>query len=90
GEGTGIEQTSINSDQLKVYPNPAQNVLNLKGTSELKSAVVYDATGRLIMQVELDNTLHAEMNISTLKNGLYLIEVSSVKGASKTTRFIKK
>lgn len=93
GEGTplvGISQRADNRLFFTLYPNPTEDVLNLNSKSELARVTIYDATGKLINQVELNGTFNSVLDISSLNEGMFLIEVQTVKGAVSTSKFIKK
>ncbi|RLD21693.1 MAG: hypothetical protein DRI71_08545, partial [Bacteroidetes bacterium] len=78
---------------IQVYPNPTNsgNVI-LKGTlSGVKSNIIItDILGKIVLQDEapiLNNKLQATLNVSSLKNGIYLISVSDNSGVY-TSRLI--
>jgi alpha-tubulin suppressor-like RCC1 family protein len=66
-----------------VYPNPAQDVLNIE-LSELSSIIVSDINGKQLLTSE-SNTAHS-INVAHLKSGVYFIRTEN--GA--TQKFIKK
>ncbi len=78
--GTGIFDNDILASNLMVYPNPAQNYLNI----ELSLPDVQDVCislinnlGQLIYKKNLKNTLNIteNINIEELQNGIYLIKI---------------
>ena len=76
-----------------VFPNPANNVLNLSLTSTLEdnsSYTIFNQLGELISNGQLDfnsKRTHA-LNIENLSNGVYFIQVKNAKSA-QTIKFIK-
>jgi len=79
---TGIEEITDNAGSL-VYPNPANNVLNIKLAScQNGSVIIMDMTGRQILTTEFSNKL-ANINTSVLPAGMYFYRV-----ADKTGNFI--
>ena len=58
-------------------------ILNI--LTEVKSARIIDTTGRIIMQVENNNSI----NISAIASGLYIIEATDMNNNSATSRFVK-
>ncbi len=73
---TGI--TEIINEQVKVYPNPLQNGnWNLEVGEHLigSKAEVFDATGRLVYQAEIQN-LKSEINVEAAR-GVYMMRLSS-------------
>ena len=70
---------------LVIFPNPAHDVLNLSlvaDLDEMVSMVVYNAIGQVVItrrfQVS-DGMLDEQLDVSGLKNGIYLIAVNGSK-----------
>ena len=73
---------------ITMYPNPANNYITID-TNLPSSYTIYDMQGRVIT---LDINLHLGENlidISTLKSGIYFVNISS-EGNSFTKKLIKK
>ncbi|HTL82829.1 MAG TPA: PKD domain-containing protein [Bacteroidia bacterium] len=77
-----------NSAMISVYPNPAQNELNLKSDISLngQNYTIIDLTGRTVMGGKISE---AVINISELTPGMYMLQLTSSNGGSSTHRFIK-
>lgn len=80
----GILEASALS--LVVYPNPTNGVISVLSNLGDGKIVVRDALGRQVHQMVLING-KATADLSTLSNGLYLIEVQN-QSVSKTVRII--
>ena len=71
----------ISSLNFKMYPNPAKDKLNIVGLNELSSQTpnskieIYNLTGKLVKQFYISNTSLVQINISDLKQGLYLVKL---------------
>ncbi|MFT3948633.1 MAG: PKD domain-containing protein [Agriterribacter sp.] len=69
------------SQTMQVYPNPAQNIVNIKLSGESKGRTmidVYDVTGKKALHKEVikdNNTFFQTIDVSDLKKGVYLIEI---------------
>jgi hypothetical protein len=86
----GVEEFNNVSDAaISIYPNPSNSVLTLSSDSELSGAMFYDVTGRMVLQVELNGEFSRTLDISELKNGMYILEVETVSGAAHSSKFIK-
>jgi hypothetical protein len=79
------EQTDI---PLRVYPNPAQDVLHIESESgeAIKRIVVYNAIGEQVYVSDYQGIEDLDVNTSAFKNGIYVLrvqyqnlQVSSVK-----------
>ncbi|KXH84211.1 M28 family peptidase [Chryseobacterium kwangjuense] len=68
---------SANLETVKIYPNPAQNVLHIELPKNDKNfkVEVTDMNGRLLLNAENENRL----NTSGLANGVYMVTVKSDK-----------
>jgi hypothetical protein len=81
--------TSIESndelDAISIYPNPAQNLLNVTCSEKIISATIYSLDGKKIGTVLTDSN---QMEISYLKNGTYVLEINTESG-SYNSLFIK-
>ena len=78
-DGVGFSDVS-NEDLVNLYPNPVQNVLNIDANNRnIKQVFIYDINGRLVQQVAGLNHI-TSLNISTLKAGLYHIQLITEDG----------
>ncbi|MCD1117228.1 M28 family peptidase [Chryseobacterium turcicum] len=72
----GTHESSQNKlESIKIYPNPAKDILNIETPKEIKnfSFEIKDMNGRLISTYENETTI----NVSKLSNGVYLCTVKS-------------
>lgn len=68
--------------ELKVSPNPATNVVNISNVNGLVNGVeITDMNGRTVKTVKLAGVTEAQINVSDLSAGMYLMNISSDKGA---------
>lgn len=69
------------ASQLKVYPNPASNVVTLSGGDlQLNTVTLTDVNGRIVKNSACKGISQAELNISDLESGVYIMNVASNKG----------
>ena len=74
-----------NSFNLNIYPVPTTNYLNIASKTTIKSVDIIDITGKLVLKIKSPNKT---LNVSQLKNGIYLLKLYSKNGFS-TKRIIK-
>jgi hypothetical protein len=90
-EGQGLKVGSFESNpaDFMIYPNPANDILNIKAKDrrQIASVRIYDTSGKLAMSVPNASGISA-LNISHLAAGNYLIQIDSDKGKSES-KFIK-
>lgn len=69
-----------------IYPNPANEILNIKTTNDLESLVIYDVSGRKVYSIAgASNTL----DVAKLSSGTYFLKIDEKGGYTKTLKFIK-
>ena len=84
---TNINESQIVESNLKVYPSPTSNYLNLEGPKEDYSLQILNIQGKLFHELKNING-NQKIDVSFLPSGLYFINFSNNKG-NQTIRFIK-
>jgi PKD repeat protein len=76
------------SENIKVYPNPAYNMLNVHvGSGEDTQVYVFDMSGKLIYKMQMAE--HLVIDLDAFENGLYIINVVT-EGENYTQKVVKK
>lgn len=73
---------------IAIYPNPAADIIRIEVSEanlEIKQIRVYDLRGRLLI---MDKENPSDMNLSRLRNGIYILEVQTEFG-SESVRVVK-
>lgn len=88
----GIDVTNVNESQivesnLKVYPSPTSNYLNLEGPKKDYSLQILNIQGKLFHEMKNING-NQKIDVSFLPSGLFFINVNYNKG-NQTIRFVK-
>lgn len=74
----------IKKDQIKIYPNPTKDILNINiDTSKESRAVITSLDGRQVLTTTIKNGKN-QINVSTLPKGVYLITTEGI-----SQKFIK-
>jgi len=73
---------------IKIYPNPTNDVVNIKADSTIRSIQVYDVQGRILISKILSEE-NASVDLSSYSSGIYYLKINSDNGA-KTEKLIKK
>ena len=81
---------ALAADAISIYPNPANNVLNIDSASELNSVRFYDVTGRMVKLIDMKGDFSRAMDVADLNNGIYILQVEMLGGGSTSSKFIKK
>lgn len=64
--------------EVSVYPNPANDIVNISAVAEVKDAAIYDATGRTVLYEDGAGKLAFEVNTSKLPGGVYFVKLHFV------------
>ncbi len=83
---SSVESTYASTSEIKLYPNPAKDILYLKSNEKNLNVQIFDISGRIV----LSNTINGSdpINISSLKNGLYFLQAKG-KLVYPTEKLIK-
>ena len=77
----------LDDKKIKIYPNPVQNELFVELENErITKMNIVDISGKLIKTISNTNSKH--IDVSSLNQGIYILEIYSESGISNT-RFIK-
>lgn len=76
----------LQEQSIKVFPNPAQNVLNISASMPIKHVAVYSITG---IRVEVQSIHNHKIDISNLTPGVYFIEVETLDQGNYKVRVLK-
>ncbi len=90
----GINETSIQENSLKIYPNPVDGDFLLKfenSTQTRVSARIINSLGQVCLNKDIDLMVNNEvkMNVENIKPGVYLVAVT-LDNKIYTGRFIKR
>ncbi|MCF6132882.1 FG-GAP-like repeat-containing protein [Flavobacterium wongokense] len=89
-EGSTLGIDSFNNGVFSVYPNPAKDVVNIQLKDNLnvtlKSAMVYDLNGRVVLTT---SNLTQPINVDKLATGTYILSISDSQNRNYTQKFIK-
>jgi alpha-tubulin suppressor-like RCC1 family protein len=82
--------------ELRVFPNPAQDVVNLRLISDTMGVVqinIFDMNGRMVMATQTAKAIqeyYSQLNVSTLASGMYVIQVTIGLNDKMATKLLKK
>lgn len=88
-EGDGpnaVENDKVLVTHLTLYPNPAEEVLNIKASLQISKVIIYHSLGNKILEEQSS----ASINIVALPAGLYLLEVWDIEGRRVMKKFEKR
>jgi hypothetical protein len=86
-QGVSVNEAAA-SAQVRMFPNPATDVLNVQFTETMQTVTVLSLDGKVVMN-ESANTASTVLNVAELPAGTYLCEVRFVDGSIARERFVK-
>jgi hypothetical protein len=75
--------------ELKLYPNPAKDELNIRSNENIKQIVIFDYFGRIIEKTKY-NLKELKINLTTYKSGIYFIQITTENQISNQKILVKK
>lgn len=68
----------VDNQTVTLYPNPLKDVLNIKTNAEKIDAIaIYNSLGALVLEAK--NISGKQLNVSSLKSGIYSVDVTIAK-----------
>jgi hypothetical protein len=89
GVNIGINEKELN-DNLLIYPNPANSILNIRSENYLGKSTIYitDILGKQVTELKSNDLYNTSINIEQLNSGVYFLQVKTEKGLI-VKKFIK-
>lgn len=81
--GTATSVKELNTEAMSLYPNPANQMVQLSGVSQLGKGIVlvYNVTGQCVMQMSVEFNNGMSIDVSTLNSGIYYLKAASHEGS---------
>jgi hypothetical protein len=89
GQGQGFLSVANNefTANLKVYPNPSNNIFNVAIDSDAKIEII-DMLGKQIMGKRIQSG-NSQLDLSNFASGIYLMKITNELNQTKTIKLIK-
>lgn len=84
-ECTSVKDFAENS--VRIYPNPASSVLNIEAPQNFTSGRILNVMGQEVKKL---SQVNGQIDVTSLKAGVYFVVLSSDNNTVLTNRFIKK
>lgn len=67
-----------------VYPNPVKDILTIKGNG-ISQIMIFNSLGQLVKNLDCNDDV-VKVNVESLQNGMYLVNVVNENGENKTNK----
>jgi hypothetical protein len=84
-----VEVNSISPEKLLIYPNPANDFIQIQSAQSVLEVMVFDATGRLVLS-QANLGMKPTMNIEQLVGGVYELHVKTANGSAHQTIIVNR
>lgn len=85
--GTSVSTEDLNTIDLKVYPNPTNNIVNIETQETLHNYEVHNVLGQQIQKGIFNG--NNQINLHHTTPGTYFIKVSTTQGSTATVKVLK-
>ncbi|HSD13746.1 MAG TPA: T9SS type A sorting domain-containing protein [Flavobacterium sp.] len=88
---TTLSTDSFTSSKFSVYPNPANNVVNVSnnGNIQINKVSIVDINGRIVKAMDFESVTETQIGISELNQGVYFMNIDTNEGIV-TKKIVKK
>ena len=73
---------------LKIYPNPAKNIITLTSLTEIKSIEMFNILGKRIYENSNINSKKYAWNLETFSKGIYFIKIKTINNQTDLKKLI--
>jgi len=83
---------SVNNKEIKnlrIYPNPAKDFINIQTDEPITQITIFDVTGKKVLKLNNPKKTVEQINISHLNAGIYLIKIQDVSKNTSTRKLVK-
>ncbi len=88
----GIGEQPEQNISFRIFPNPASDRVNIifdKIPDGQLQIQLFDITGRLVKNKLINNQINTSFQLGNLKKGIYILNIKSYEGWSKSVKIIK-
>ena len=83
-----LSTNNLTKPNLKIYPNPALDILNIESDVNKNIIRIFDLMGNLVESYDVKDK-SISINVNQLPKGIYIVEIENEKGKTNS-KFIKK
>jgi hypothetical protein len=84
---TGVKQELVTADELKIYPNPANDEVNIKTERQQTYGIrIINVVGKTMYQTKLSNSI--QVQVSNWPSGVYYVQATGNDGGKVTKKLL--
>ncbi len=84
-QSSTLAVSDLKNQKLKIYPNPVKDLLNIISNEQIATIKIFDLSGRLLQSEKAA----AQLNVSHLAKGMYLLKIETKDAKNYELKFIK-
>lgn len=85
---TGVADNIV-ANSISLFPNPATNMVTISTPQSIANINIYDVAGKLVMGQNNTQANNINMDIATLSNGFYTVQLYTTQDSVITKKLIK-
>lgn len=85
---TNVVSEYIDNSEIRFFPNPVSEKLNVASEKQLLDVRVFTYTGNQIFKGNFFNKTNAQIDVSDFVPGLYILQINTSDGCTYTHKFI--
>ncbi|ESU18755.1 hypothetical protein FCR2A7T_21580 [Flavobacterium cauense R2A-7] len=87
---TTLSTDDFVSSKFSVYPNPANNIVNVSNTGniQINKVAIMDINGRTVKSLNFNGVTETQVNVSELNAGVYFMSIDTNEGVA-TKKIVK-
>ena len=79
---SGIETITNTGNNIKIFPNPSRGSVNILSSVNIEKLTLSDMEGKQWIMLQNQRTGNVNLDISTLKPGIYVLQINNANGVS--------
>ncbi len=89
-QGNVVESVDYLNSGIKIFPNPANNILNINSETNFINISVINIIGKEVFHISNIQTKTYPLNINNLQSGIYILNIKDNNGNTTIAKFVKK
>lgn len=88
GGGLSVNENDLEAISVNMYPNPANDLLNVVANDKIQEIEIIDVTGKLMKSKAISNLNSTTLSVNDLNTGVYIVNIKTNNG-QRQLRLVK-